>query len=109
MVKSQLLDGSASGIGNRKAQSQMQLHDTRLFETADQSVVDAALIVEKSRFSPVNRRSVETERNALEVFKLNTSRRPRHCIRTAQSFSSMRGLMLMTRASKKSPASGSSK
>jgi len=34
MVKSQLLDGSASGIGNRKAQSQMQLHDTHLFQTA---------------------------------------------------------------------------
>jgi hypothetical protein len=57
MVKSQLLDGSASGIGNRKAQSQMQLHDTHLFQTGPiKSVVGAALIVEKSRFSPVNRR-----------------------------------------------------
>jgi hypothetical protein len=67
MVKSQLLDGSASGIGNRKAQSQMQLHDTHLFQNPIKSVVDAALIVEKSRFSPVNRRSVETERNALKL------------------------------------------
>jgi len=67
MVKSQLLDGSASGIGNRKAQSQNAV--TRHAPVPDRpikSVVDAALIVEKSRSSLVNRLFFETKSDALK-------------------------------------------
>ena len=75
MVKSQLLDGSASGIGSKSSIANAVTRHAPVPDRPIKSVVDAALIVEKSRFSDARGRPVVSVTSCQRV--RDTTRRMR--------------------------------